>query len=400
MSPGFFFGFFAALPFLVAVYWLSVPQKHRPLYLLVLSIAFITVLSPQHALYLSANVLLVYYAGRSIRCSPGQARGILIALIAWLVANLCLLKYGSDWLKSLLPAVLAAGRDKSSWLVHVALPLGFSYAVFRLIHYLVESFRGNVPATTLVQFACYVLFFPTFLAGPVERFRPFLEQTAAGKVPTLDDLNAGLFRIFLGLIRRFIIAGALVRHIFPVLSSPENHAPAFVAVSCYAVILRLYMDFAGYTDLAIGIGRLFGYRLAENFNRPLLQPNIALFWRNWHITVYTWIRDYFFFPLFAYRPSTLKIYLGIFTSIMVFMLWHEASPGYFLAGVYHGVGLTVWSGFQALKGRHAGLRQVMGTQAAKVASIFATLSFVSGGAVLITFGPGGCARIAARLLNW
>ncbi|MFC2167002.1 MBOAT family O-acyltransferase, partial [Acidobacteriota bacterium] len=133
--------------------------------------------------------------------------------------------------------------------------------------------------------------------------------------------------------------------------SPQDYSRIIVIFSIYALSIRIYMDFSGYTDLAVGASRLFGYKIMENFNRPFFKKNIVLFWRNWHISVYSWIRDYFFFPVFGSQASVAKLYMGLFLSMVVFHLWHEASFGFLIMGVYHGAGLVIFQLFQELKKR-------------------------------------------------
>jgi len=386
MNANYLPGCFAALPLVVPLYWAIRSLQGRALFLLTLSVLGVSLLSPYHALYFLLNIVLVYYAGSRLQQGCKARKACLVVSIAWLVSNLCVLKYGG---------ALAAPRLLG--LQRIVLPLGMSYVVFRLIHYLVESYRNNVPQASLCEFASYVLFLPSFLAGPVERFQRFQSQATAQTQPNLKDVNSGLLRIALGIIRKFVIADNLARYAMPVLLAPEQHSRLVVILCVYSIIIRIYMDFAGYTDIAIGVARLFGFRLSENFNKPLLQPNIALFWRNWHITVYTWIRDYFFFPFFGFRASKPKLYAGIFASITLFMLWHEASWEYLMVGLYHGMGLTAWSLLQSCKRRYAVLRRVMAHPLARWASVFVTFTFVSCGAAVYTCGFHGMAEIAGRI---
>jgi D-alanyl-lipoteichoic acid acyltransferase DltB (MBOAT superfamily) len=137
------------------------------------------------------------------------------------------------------------------------------------------------------------------------------------KTPDLSTINQGLFRILLGIAKKFVVADNLARWIIPALHSPKSHPRFLILLLVYGTAIQIYLDFSGYTDMALGVARLFGYKIMENFNRPFFQRNIAMFWRNWHISVYSWIRDYFFFPFFGYRPSNLKIYFGIFATMIV-----------------------------------------------------------------------------------
>jgi D-alanyl-lipoteichoic acid acyltransferase DltB (MBOAT superfamily) len=183
----------------------------------------------------------------------------------------------------------------------------------------------------------------------------------------------------------------------PALQNPGQHSWGVILLSVYGLILRIYMDFAGYTDIAIGVGRLFGFRLSENFNRPLIQKNIALYWRNWHITVYLWIRDYVFFPFFGYRATMFKMYAGMFLTVWLFMIWHGATPGFFLAGCYHGIGIVIWQLFQEIKRKRPLLRKIMNMKAVQVLSIGLTFNFVALGVPLYSFDKAGILNIFGKL---
>ncbi|MBD3379922.1 MAG: hypothetical protein GF408_05610, partial [Candidatus Omnitrophica bacterium] len=169
-------------------------------------------------------------------------------------------------------------------------------------------------------------------------------------------------------------------------------------LAVYAAAIWLYMDFSGYCDMAIGVSRLFGYRIVENFDRPFLKKNIALYWRSWHISVYSWIRDYFYFPLFVYRGSRPKLYAGIFLTMMVFMLWHAPTPGFLFAGIYNGIGLVVWKLFQDLKEKLPFVERILSCGAFTPFSVFLTFSYVSLG-IAIAFLGGDASNIKDIFLN-
>lgn len=380
--------FFFILFITVSLYWTVIERKKRAVFLLVVSLFSVSLFSFKYALFFLINTFLVYRAGLYIR-SDGRQK---IMVIRWglilLVANLCLFKYFNEGMALLNHLTAKWGGLPEIELPVLLLPVGISYLTFRLIHYLVETYRGTLPENSFKDLALYVLFFPTFLAGPVERFQQFQPQTANPKQLDMEDVNYGLFRIATGMIRKFIIADNMGRWILPVLMEPAAYSGVTVLVCVYGLIIRIYMDFAGYTDMAIGISRLFGYHIVENFNKPLLQKNIALYWRNWHISVYSWIRDYFFFPFFGYRASMLRVYVGMFLTLLFFMIWHEASPGYFIGGCYHGAGIVIWQLFQEYKYKNKGLRKFMMQPAVGYVSIFLTFNFVALGVPLYMFDYG------------
>ncbi|MDH3285379.1 MAG: hypothetical protein OEQ13_11605, partial [Acidobacteriota bacterium] len=251
-----------------------------------------------------------------------------------------------------------------------------SYITFRMIHYVVEVYRGKAHASSFADFASYVLFFPTYISGPVERFPAFHKQTAAEKDFDLADVNQGLYRIVSGIVKK-VAGDTLAPYVVPILAAPTEASPWVLLLAVYGLAIKVYLDFSGYTDIALGISRLFGYKIMENFNWPYLRKNIALFWRNWHISVYSFIRDYFFFPFFGRHPSTLKTSIGIFCTMLVFMLWHEASWRFVMLGVYHGAGLVAWQLTQELKRTSPALRRVLGAKAMVPVSTLLTFSFVS-----------------------
>jgi alginate O-acetyltransferase complex protein AlgI len=235
--------------------------------------------------------------------------------------------------------------------------LGFSFVAFRLIHTLRDRQNGILPAMSLREYLSYVLFFAAYIAGPIDRAERFTPEYRA--LPSLQGLEAsrwgqGLWRIAQGLFKKFVIADLLAQG----MSLTADHVTQADStlglwVLLYGYALRLYFDFAGYTDIAIGIGLLFGIRLPENFNRPYLKSNITAFWQSWHATLSNWARFYIFTPLSrwllkrSWRPPPAIIVLTAqLTTMIVIGLWHGITLNYFLWGIWHGLALFVhkqWS---------------------------------------------------------
>jgi alginate O-acetyltransferase complex protein AlgI len=340
----------------------------------------VALFSIKYAAYYILNVVFTYIAGQLISKTEAHKKLFLQIGLIWLIGNLCFFKY-SHYITDLLLKVgfqYSLLSDISDLTFSkMIVPLGLSYIIFRLIHYIVESYKQNLPQHSIWDMALYVLFFPTFFAGPVDRFPGFYRQVAERKEFDPADINYGLFRLISGVIKKFIIADSLSPVIMPILGSPNNSSPLFLLLSIYGVAIRIYMDFSGYTDMALGVSRLFGYRIMENFNYPFFKKNIASFWRNWHMSVYSFIRDYFFLPVFGYRASQLKIYAGMFFTMLLFCLWHEGSLAFFLLGTYHGLGLIIWQLFQELKGKNRKLRKIVDNSFMDIVSTFVTFNFVS-----------------------
>jgi len=369
--------FFVILPIIVFVYWSLIPRRWRSLFLLTISLLFIASISIKYTCYFLLNTILVYIGGIVISREEKSKCLILKLMLFWLIGNLSFFKYINLLLNTIFKFGFQFFLLPKIHLPKILLPLGISYIIFRLIHYIVEVYRKNVPESSLVDFALYVLFFPTFLAGPVERFQRFHPQTVEQKNMDIANINYGLFRIICGLIKKFIIADNLARFLLPVLNSPQNYTRTIVIFCVYGLAIRFYMDFSGYTDMAIGVGRLFGYKIVENFNKPFFQKNIILFWRNWHISVYSWIRDYFFFPLFGSHTSIFKLYLGMFLTMVVFQLWHEGSLNFLILGCYYGSGLVIWYLFQDIKRKYPLIRNLNLKRYLDPISTFFTFNFFS-----------------------
>lgn len=235
--------------------------------------------------------------------------------------------------------------------------LGFSYIAFRLIHTLRDRQTGLLPVLSLREYVTYVLFFPALTAGPIDRAQHF--TAALRTVPQKAGLDAtrfteGLARVGVGLFKKFVIADSLAQGMAlnSANASLVNATPALWML-LYGYALRLYFDFGGYSDIAIGIGILFGIKLPENFRRPYLQTNLTAFWQSWHITLSDWARFYVFTPLSRWllrqkpRPApTLIVLTAQLATMIVIGLWHGVSGNFFLWGLWHGVGLFIhkqWS---------------------------------------------------------
>jgi alginate O-acetyltransferase complex protein AlgI len=265
----------------------------------------------------------------------------------------------------------------------ILFPVGLSYIVFRMIHYLVEIHRNNIQPAAFTDFANYVLFFPTFLAGPIERFDDFYQKSQDSQKFCGQKFNYGLFRIIIGILKKAFVADTLLRLSAPVFLSYASF-PKVAVISCvYALAFGVFFDFAAYTDIAIGVSALFGYSIMENFNKPYLQKNVASFWRSWHISLYCWLRDYLFFPFSGTHASIFKLYVGILLTLLASILWHSLTPGFFILGLYYGLGLVIWQLFQKLKQRSLKIKCFFSQRWLDPLAVFFTVSFVSFGLIFV-----------------
>lgn len=231
--------------------------------------------------------------------------------------------------------------------------LGFSYVAFRLIHTLRDAQTGRLPRVGLAEYAVYVLFPPAFTAGPIDRLERFVKDLRRPLESHASDLDAALERVGLGLFKKFVLADALALAALSPAGAAQARSTGWLWVMLYAYSLQIYLDFSGYTDIAIGLGRLVGVRLPENFQRPYLQSSLTQFWNNWHMTLTQWIRAYAFNPLTrAMRtarkpaPPALALFLAQTATMVLIGLWHGITWNFLIWGLWHALGLFVqnrWS---------------------------------------------------------
>lgn len=222
------------------------------------------------------------------------------------------------------------------------LPIGISFYTFQSISYIVDVYQGKIKSSSnFVDYAFYMTFFPHLVAGPIVRASDFIPQINNPLQIDRALLKTALFRIVLGFSKKLIIADFLGKFVDIVHSNPQLYSGVENLISMYAYSFQIYFDFSGYSDIAIGIALLMGYKLNENFDRPYASQNITDFWRRWHISLSTWLRDYIYIPLGGSRTGKFNTYLFLMITMTVGGFWHGASWNFVLWGVLHGVALVV-----------------------------------------------------------
>jgi len=290
----------------------------------------------------------------------------------------------SIWASSLLRGVTGQSRNLAAftdlyW-------LGFSYIAFRLLHILRDQQSGRLSAVSFLDFLTYVLFFPAITAGPIDRVEGFVSKMQDAVAPTASEYFAGTKRIVLGVFRKFVLADGLAIIALSSTNAASTRSIPWLWVLVFAYSLRLYFDFSGYTDVAIGIGYISGIQLPENFDRPYLKTNIGTFWNSWHMTLANWFRAYVFNPLTrALRKGRLKmnpaliILIGQLATMTLIGLWHGLTWNFALWGVWHAVGLFVhnrWVSF--LNARRDRIHPAFHTsRAMRTLSLVLTFNFVA-----------------------
>ena len=253
----------------------------------------------------------------------------------------------SRFLRSLMQqSVDMAGSADLRW-------LGYSYVAFRLLHVLRDRQKGRFPAVSLPEFVVYVTFFPAFTAGPIDRLERFTKDLRLKLDFSAGDFGEAAKRLVLGLFKKFVLADTLALIALNSTNAGQLKGTGWAWVVLYAYSLQIYFDFSGYTDIAIGIARLMGIKLPENFNHPYLKPNLTIFWNNWHMTLTQWFRSYFFNPVTRslrrskrkLSPFIILLITQICTMVLI-GLWHGMTWNFIFWGLWHGIGLLVqnrWS---------------------------------------------------------
>ena len=208
--------------------------------------------------------------------------------------------------------------------MRVLLPVGISFYTFQSLSYSIDVWRGHLePEPSFLRFALFVSFFPQLVAGPIVRASEFLPQLHRRPRVTAAGMEEGLFRIFKGLAKKVLLGDWIASQFTdPIFASPDMYTSAEILIALYAFTLQLYADFSGYSDIAIGVSRLMGYDIPENFDRPHQALDIGEFWRRWHMTLSTWLRDYLFFPLGGSRGSTSRTYFNLWLTMFLVGMWH------------------------------------------------------------------------------
>lgn len=226
----------------------------------------------------------------------------------------------------------------------IIMPLGISFFTFKLISYVVEVHRENIPASrNLVDFGVFIAFFPTIMSGPIDRPNQFLPQLETVRKFSYNYVSEGLKRILWGMFLKMCIADQLSGYTDAVLNNYTHHNATSIILATFLYSFQMYTDFCGYSDMALGVGQILGIEIRENFNRPFWAQNVAEYWRRWHMSLTTWLTDYVFMPLnLSFRNmGQWGLYLATLLNLIIVGFWHGANWTYGLFGVYHGLLLVI-----------------------------------------------------------
>ena len=339
------------LPAVLVVYF-AVPRGLKNGVLLLASLVFYGWGEPKYVLLMAAAILAFYLYGLAIgriKSRRGQ-KGWLTAAVVTGILLLTVFKYADFFIGS-----FAAVTGLSLPLLNLALPIGISFYTFQCMSYVVDVYRGDArPQKNLIHFGAYVALFPQLIAGPIVRYVDIARELEARRT-TWENVLAGARRFLIGLSKKILLANqlGLLTEIF---RDSAEKSVLFCWMYAIAFALHIYFDFSGYSDMAIGLGRIFGFHFQENFNYPYLSKSVAEFWRRWHMSLGTWFRDYVYIPLGGSRVSRLRWVFNILTVWMLTGLWHGASWNFVVWGLLFAALLLIEKSVPALQKLPGALR--------------------------------------------
>jgi len=344
----------------------------------------LTASNPPQILLILVVLLIVAATGFLLWRFSKPGKLILSAAFVFVILIFVLLKVPalSEWTSQVL-----RGWNGQSTLLASPLDLrwlGFSYIAFRLLHTLRDRQSGRLPTVSLSEYVVYVIFFPALSAGPIDRIERFVGDLRRPLLITSDDYGEAGKRLVVGLFKKFVIADTLGLVALNATNAPQVRSAGWAWVLLYAYAFQIYFDFSGYTDIAIGLGRLLGIKLPENFRAPYLKPNLTQFWNNWHMTLTQWFRAYFFNPVTRSLRSGKKkfsipsiVFITQMGTMVLIGLWHGVTWNFIAWGAWHGLGLFIhnrWS--EWTKGRFAML-PIRWQKVLNVGGVVLTFHFVA-----------------------
>jgi len=373
------------LPVVVVAFWL-LPHRFRSIFLLVASLFFYMSWLPIYGFLIAALTVANYFLGQAISRRVHSGRYLALGII-FNLATLSYYKYADFAIESWNKAVLTFGplfqvqsHSLSFPLQHILLPLGISFFVFEFIHYLTDIYKGGKPIANFINFSLFASFFPSQIAGPIKRYQDFIKQLESPRYFSAPALERGLRLLLQGLFKKVAIADNLA----PIVSAGFSNAgsigglEAWIAATAFAV--QIYCDFSGYTDMGRGSAIMLGFDLPDNFNWPYSAKDLPDFWKRWHISLSSWLRDYLYIPLGGSKCSILERHRNLIITMLLGGLWHGASWHYVIWGAFHGIGLVLCHSYDALIKKESTVSKTLtkfhATHVGMAVSVCATFLFV------------------------
>ena len=321
---------FYFLPIVLALYYIA-PNKYKNIVLLASSLFFYFYGEPTYVIIMIASIVFTYIFGILMDKYKKYSKLFLILSICVSIGILIYFKYTNFLIQNI-----------NLWLknkidfIYVVLPIGISFYTFQLISYIIDVYRGEARVQkNVLKLAMYISLFPQLIAGPIVRYTT-IEEQIENREYSFSKFSQGVRRFLVGLGKKVLIANVLGQLASIFLSSNDT-STLFYWLYAVAIMLQIYFDFSGYSDMAIGLGKMFGFEFLENFNYPYIATSITDFWRRWHISLSTWFRDYIYIPLGGNRVSKIKWFRNILVVWFLTGMWHGAAWNFIIWGLYFGI---------------------------------------------------------------
>lgn len=330
------------LPIFLVVY-VALPKFLKNLWILLTSCVFYAWGAPQFLFVVLISAAVDFYLVRWMHAQQilKRKRALLFLSIFMNVGLLAYFKYANFFVENVNSAFASLGMSEIAW-TEIALPVGISFYTFQTLTYSIDIYRGtDKPLARLDNYLVYILSFPQLIAGPIVRFG-LVAQQLVNRPDTIDDKLYGFYRFCLGLGKKVLIANVLGEQAEIFLGMPAaelSTGDAWFGMLCFT--FQIYFDFAGYSDMAIGLGRMMGFTFPENFNNPYNSRSISEFWQRWHMTLGTWMRDYLYIPLGGNRVNNGRLYTNLLIVFVISGFWHGDSWNFILWGLFHGTFLIL-----------------------------------------------------------
>lgn len=330
---------FSSIPFLyyflplVLLFYFIAPKSLKNSVLLLFSLAFYAWGEPKYVFLMIATVGVNYFLGLLIEKFRGKplSKVFMITSVVSSLAVLGYFKYADFFIEN-----FSAMTGLSINLLNIALPIGISFYTFQILSYTVDVYRGNVKAQrNPITLGAYIALFPQLIAGPIVRYSD-VEKQLKDRVHSFEKFSVGIRRFVLGLSKKIIIANTL-GELCEVFNASNDKSIMFYWLFAIAYMLQVYFDFSGYSDMAIGLGKILGFDFCENFRYPFISSSISEFWRRWHISLGSWFRDYVYIPMGGNRVNRLRLLINIFTVWFLTGFWHGAEWNFIIWGIYFAI---------------------------------------------------------------
>ncbi|CDB91583.1 mBOAT family protein [Clostridium sp. CAG:302] len=322
------------LPALIIIYFIT-PKKYKNIILLIASLLFYFYGEPKYVFLMIAEIIIAYIGAILIDKYKNQSKNILIITLFIHVLLLIIFKY-TDFIIQTINDISNANIK----LLNIALPIGISFYTFQIISYIIDVYNGKVNVQkNIIKLATYVSLFPQLVAGPIVRYQT-VEKELDNRTHSFNNFAYGIRRFSIGLAKKVLIANAL-GELCSKASATSEKTIVFFWIFGISYMLQLYFDFSAYSDMAIGLGRIFGFHFPENFNYPYISKSITEFWRRWHISLSTWFKDYIYIPLGGNRDGKYKQIRNILIVWLLTGIWHGANWTFLIWGLLFGVILII-----------------------------------------------------------